>query len=91
MNTVEQLTKGLHFGFIDEETTAMGQYAPKLVVNDYKNGVKVLSTIETELKDCTEFYFSVAFITNSGVQSIINMLDVLRIFDSKSLGSDYMF
>lgn len=78
MNTVEQLTKGLHFGFIDEETTAMGQYAPKLVVNDYKNGVKVLSTIETELKDCTEFYFSVAFITNSGVQSIINMLDVLQ-------------
>ena len=73
----EKIAQGLHYGFIDSETTALEQYAPRLIVNNYKEGIKVLSTIEAELRECTEFYFSVAFITNSGVQSIVNLLDML--------------
>ncbi|NCE98216.1 DEAD/DEAH box helicase family protein [Emergencia sp. 1XD21-10] len=74
----EKIAQGLHYGFIDSETTALEQYAPRLIVNNYKEGIKVLSTIEAELRECTEFYFSVAFITNSGVQSIVNLLDMLE-------------
>ena len=74
----EKIAQGLHYGFIDSETTALEQYAPRLIVNNYKEGIKVLSTIESELRECTEFYFSVAFITNSGVQSIVNLLDMLE-------------
>lgn len=78
MNELQQLIDGLHNGFVDETTKTMDKFTPRLVVNDYEQGVKVLSTIESELSECTEFYFSVAFITNSGVQSIINLLDLLE-------------
>ena len=78
MNELQQLIDGLHNGFVDETTKTMDKFTPRLVVNDYEQGVKVLSTIESELSECTEFYFSVAFITNSGIQSIINLLDLLE-------------
>ena len=40
--------------------------------------MKVLTSIESELRNCDEFYFSVAFITGSGVVSLINTLKELE-------------
>ena len=53
-------------------------YQPKLLVNKKKPKTKVLSTILHELQNCNEFYISVAFVTTSGVATIINTLKELE-------------
>ncbi|NLN84316.1 MAG: hypothetical protein GX138_08230, partial [Firmicutes bacterium] len=77
MSIKESLAAGLGTGFIDCNLASLEQYHPKLVVNDHKRGIKVLSSILQELRQCEEFFLSVAFITNSGVASIINTLQEL--------------
>lgn len=78
MNVSENIAAGLQTGFIDCNLTSLEHYHPKLLVNDHKRGMKVLSSIIQELRHCEEFYFSVAFITNSGVTSLMNSLDELQ-------------
>ena len=78
MNLSEHLTTSLHNGFIDCNLTSLQQYNPRLLVNDHKRGMKVLTSIEKELMKCDEFYFSVAFITNSGVTALLDTLERLQ-------------
>ena len=78
MNISDELSTSLKSGFIDCNLTSLQQYNPRLLINDYKRGMKVLTSIESELNNCEEFYFSVAFITNSGVTSLINTLEGLN-------------
>jgi superfamily II DNA or RNA helicase len=73
------LVAGLQTGFIDCNWTSLEQYHPKLLLNDHKRGMKVLTSIIQELRQCEEFYFSVAFITNSGVASLISVLEELEL------------
>ena len=40
---------------------------PKFIFNDYNNGFNLLTELQTELDNCKEFYFAVAFITQSGL------------------------
>ena len=77
-NVSEQLSNSLINGFVDCNLSSLEKYNPKLLVNDYKKGMKVLSTIENELRSCEEFYFSVAFITNSGIASLLSVLSELE-------------
>ncbi|SMC16468.1 PLD-like domain-containing protein [Clostridium acidisoli DSM 12555] len=51
---------------------------PKLLINDYSKGSKVLSEIISELNSCSEFMFSVAFITNSGITPLLETLKILK-------------
>lgn len=46
---------------------------PKLLINDYSKGSKVLREIISELNSCSEFMFSVAFITNSGITPLLEV------------------
>jgi superfamily II DNA or RNA helicase len=64
---------------------------PQLLVNDYTNGKKVLTTILQELTECKAFYFGVAFVTKSGVAVLINTLKELeeRKIRGKILVSQY--
>lgn len=62
---LNDFNQSLHKGFIDKDISHKGNYTPKLLVNN-KNE-KVLSTIIDELQKCETFYFSVAFITESGL------------------------
>ena len=78
MDISTNLAAGLANGFIDCNMKSIEKYNPKLLVNDYKRGMKVLTSIESELRTCDEFYFSVAFITDSGVVSLINTLKELE-------------
>lgn len=78
MNVSEKLSQSLTSGFIDCNLSSLERYNPKLLVNDHKRGMKVLTSIESELRYCEEFYFSVAFITNSGVASLISILTELE-------------
>ncbi len=65
---------------------------PKLIVNDYNKGSKVLSHITSELMKCNEFMISVAFITNSGVTPLLETLKYLenKGVKGKILTTDYL-
>lgn len=57
---------------------AIPEYNPQLIVNNKLTKKKVLTTIDTELQKCNEFWFSVAFVTTDGIATIINALDEVR-------------
>lgn len=78
MNLPEQLTAGYQTGFIDCNYTSLEKYHPKLIVNDHKRGMRVLTSLVNELQLCDEFYFSVAFISNSGVAALVSVLEELE-------------
>ncbi len=73
-----EIANGASYAFIDKECIVSEQYKPRLLVNDYQQGEKVLSSIITELGKCDEFFFSVAFITNSGVSVLSDILKELE-------------
>jgi superfamily II DNA or RNA helicase len=77
MESAYSLRDGLVKGFIDGNMPALANYRPRLLVNDNEKGEKVLTSIITELSDCDEFLFSVAFVTKSGVTSLIETLKEL--------------
>jgi len=65
-------------GFIDKKFSPSTAFHPKLLINDQSSEQRVLTTIERALNQCQEFWFSVAFITTSGVASIISTLKTLE-------------
>ena len=76
----EELILGLTTAFIDQSNNSNLAYRPEFVYNDHKQGKKVLVSLEQELKRCEEFFISVAFITDSGFESLwcgIKKVDIL--------------
>ncbi len=92
MNLQLEIAKSNYSGFIDHEGASLEEYRPKLLLNDHKNGQKVLSNIVKELNACDAFFFSVAFITQSGVTVLLNTLKELeeRNIKGKILASQYL-
>lgn len=92
MSIHEELAKSLHSGFIDTSIVSSEVYRPKLLVNDPSKGEKVLTNLISELKGCETFYFSVAFITQSGIAALLNTLHELnqRNIAGKILASQYL-
>jgi len=88
----EELKKSIHTGFIDNKIISNLLYQPELLVNSKKPPKKVLSTIIQELSTCDEFLISVAFVTTSGVASLINCLKTLekKGVNGKILVSQYL-
>jgi len=88
----QSLLSSLQAGFINQFIHSKGVYLPQILVNDKKSGIKVLSTIQSELMQCDEFWFSVAFVTNSGVASLFQTLLELeeRNIKGKLLVSQYL-
>ena len=78
MRTGQDIANALNTGFIDYTHMSLENYHPKLLLNDSKRGCKVLTTLTNELLTCEEFLFSVAFVTNSGVASLISILKELE-------------
>ena len=85
------LETALYAGYIDGTAAAKEQYLPKLLTNDVKKQTKVLTSIISELESCDEFLFSVAFVTNSGVECLIDTLLKLQSkgIKGKILASQY--
>jgi HKD family nuclease len=67
---------GVFRGFIDRNIDALELYIPKFLTNS--NNEKILTTIQSELRGCDEFMFSVAFITSGGVSVLSEELKTLR-------------
>lgn len=89
---IRELEKSLRTGFINTSFLSDTVYIPELLVNNKEQNKKVLTTITSELKRCQEFLISVAFVTTSGVASLINQLDYLKAkgIKGKILVSQYL-
>ena len=74
MESTKAVQAGIHSGLIDKNSISLEQYRPRLLINDVSKGQKVLTSLISELSQCDEFFFSVAFITESGVVSLLNTL-----------------
>jgi superfamily II DNA or RNA helicase/HKD family nuclease len=74
----QSLNYSLQTGFIDKSILSNVNYQPELLVNQKNPPLKVLSTIIHELENCNQFFISVAFVTTSGVATIINQLKELE-------------
>lgn len=66
---------------------------PKFIFNDYNNSFNLLTELQTELDNCKEFYFAVAFITQSG---LICLKEILNKLNDKNitgyiLTTDYLY
>lgn len=76
------------YGYIGKNSTAPQRHNPRLVLNH--GGATVLHTLREEIKNCTTFTFSVAFVTPRAIALLINELaefgGVGRIVTSDYLG-----
>ncbi len=91
-NTINQLKEGLETAFINGNYPSNLAYKPQFISNNYKEGKKVLCTIEDELLSCDEFSISVAFITMSGIAPLLQTLKELekRNVKGRILTTDYL-
>ena len=87
-----KLNDGFNTAFIDYEHSSEIEYRPQFISNDYTQGKKVLASIEDELKKCDSFYISVAFITDSGIAPLLQILKELEVrgVQGKVLTTDYL-
>ena len=74
MNIETRLLDSLKKGFLDEQTNIDEAVRTKFLTNDVEKKVTVLETIKLELKKCKTFTFSVAFITQSGLNELKTIL-----------------
>ena len=89
---IVQLKQGLTTAFINQNTSSNLAYKPQFVSNNYREGRKVISSIEDELLSCEEFAISVAFITMGGITPLLQTLRELeqRGISGKILTTDYL-
>jgi superfamily II DNA or RNA helicase len=74
----EKFKKSLETGFMEKSTHSEFLYQPELLTNHKKPPRKVLTTLLREFHSCQEFYISVAFVTTSGVATLINTFKTLE-------------
>lgn len=88
----QNIQSGLSTAFLDKNISSNILYRPQFISNDYKNGRKVLSTIEDELLHCDSFLISVAFITMGGITPLLQTLRTLKDkgIKGKILTTDYL-
>lgn len=77
-NILSELRNGFETAFIDGTVSSNLAYKPQFISNNYKEGKKVLSSIEDELLLCDQFQISVAFITMSGITPLLQTLQELE-------------
>lgn len=89
---IVQLNQGLATAFINQNIASNLAYKPQFVSNNYKEGRKVISSIEDELLSCDEFAISAAFITLGGITPLLQTFRELeqRGIPGKILTTDYL-
>ncbi|MDN5953051.1 MAG: DEAD/DEAH box helicase, partial [Loigolactobacillus coryniformis] len=91
MNSSESLLQSLKKGFIDRKV-AGSKLDPQLIVNQSGGQDDLLNIMQAEVESCQSFFFSVAFITQSGLDAIKTQLADLakRGVSGKLLTSTYL-
>ncbi len=89
-NTILQSAKK---ALIDRNIVSDEKYKPKLIYNNVSAGQIVLSSLQEEMKDCSSFCMSVAFITKGGICSIFNDLQTLEAkgIPGRIITTNYLF
>ena len=84
----QQMAKDLIASFLGDDKNSIGKYGTRLVVNREKE-TNVYSTICKQLRDCEEFLFNVAFITDDGLIMLKHTLEETKC-RGKIITSDYL-
>ena len=84
------LVDGYYQAFVDSSAEADPNCTPRFVTNS--NGRTVRAVIENELKDCSEMFMSVAFITSGGIAPFLGYFKELesRGVRGRILTTDYL-
>ena len=77
-NYIDKIKSGATTAFIDSTNKSSAAYKPEFISNNHTNGVKVLTSIEDELRRCDSFTFSVAFITLGGITPMLQTFQELE-------------
>ncbi len=88
----QDIRAGFETAFIDNTVVSNPSYKSQLLLNDYKEGKKVLCALTEELSKCDSFYISVAFITMSGLTPLLQVLKELneKGITGRILTTDYL-
>lgn len=78
MDKKDELRLGFETAYIDGNVASNVVYRPQFLSNNYKEGKKVLSSVEDELLSCDKFQISVAFITLDGIEPLLQTLKELE-------------
>lgn len=91
-NQIEHMRQGLETAFLNYQIESNLAYRPQFISNDFNTGRKVLASLEQELRNCDEFYMSVAFITEGGIAPLLPVLKELekRQIPGKILTTNYL-
>ncbi len=83
-----QMTRDMLASMLGDDKDSSGKYGTKLVINRTKE-TNVYSTICKQLRDCEEFLFNVAFITDDGLIMLKHTLEEIKC-KGKIITSDYL-
>lgn len=72
--SVQELERGLRAGFIDSSIPCTDDSKPQLIYNEKSAGGDLLSVVKRQLLSCGAFDFCVAFVADSGLQTLIEVL-----------------
>lgn len=78
MSIIDEMRLGFETAYINGNIASNLAFKPQFVSNNYKEGKKVLSSIEDELLACDQFQISVAFITLGGIEPLLQTLKELE-------------
>lgn len=93
MSHIDEMRLGFEAAYIDSQVASSLVYKPQFISNNYKEGKKVLSSIEDELLVCDQFQISVAFITLGGIEPLLLTLKELekKNIPGEILTTNYMY
>ncbi|WP_228410319.1 DEAD/DEAH box helicase family protein [Erysipelothrix piscisicarius] len=88
------LLKGsLETSYLDNTLLSNEKLLTNLLINDYRRGEKVLTSIQKELLSCHEFKITVAFVTEGGLSILANQMlhCIEHNIKGKIITSSYLF
>ena len=89
---IAQMREGFETAFINGSLAADSFYKPSFISNNPTEKRKVIATIEDELSKCESYRISVAFITDSGIEPLKSVFQMLeeREVSGEILTTDYL-
>ena len=83
----QELQQSLASALIDDKINSLPDLQPQIIYNDYNSGSNLLVELLQELQTCKQFYFAIAFITQSG---LICLKECLKCLQEKNITGDIL-
>lgn len=83
----QELQQSLASALIDDKINSLPDLQPQIIYNDYNSGFNLLVELLQELQTCKQFYFAIAFITQSG---LICLKECLKLLQEKNITGDIL-